>query len=149
MNEPVTTDRQQWMAVLARATTAEIRNCLPKAPALPHHKPLRGPEVGLVMMQGRAGGDGANFNFSEVTVTRCAVSLDDGTIGHAYVLGRDHEQAELAAILDAALQSDASRILWLDMVIRPLAEQQASRKSDQAGRAAATKVQFFTMATMR
>lgn len=142
------------MAVLARAGLAELRARLEDAPPLPPHTRLRGPETGLVMLRGRAGGDGAAFNLSEMTVTRCSVRLEDGPagqahLGHAYVAGRDRAQAELAAVLDAALLDPARRPALLAAVIEPLARAQASAAEAEARKAAATRVQFFTMATMR
>jgi alpha-D-ribose 1-methylphosphonate 5-triphosphate synthase subunit PhnG len=84
-----------------------------------------------------------------MTVTRCSVRLADGTVGHAYVAGRDARQAELAAVLDAALQDPARRPALLAAVIEPLAEAQAAWVAREAAKAAATRVEFFTMATMR
>ena len=141
--------RQRWMAVLAKASSDAIRARLNAAPALPAHTRLRGPETGLVMLRGRAGGDGNAFNLSEMTVTRCAVTLESGTVGHAYVAGRDRDQAELAAVLDAALQDEATRAPLLEAVIEPLAAAQAEARATEARKAAATRVQFFTMANMR
>lgn len=141
--------RQRWMGVLARAGAAEIAARLEQAPALPPHRRLRGPETGLVMARGRQGGDGAPFNLGEMTVTRCSVRLADGTVGHAYVAGRDARQAELAAALDAALQDPDRRDGLMAAVIEPLAAAQAARAAQDAAKAAATRVQFFTMANMR
>jgi alpha-D-ribose 1-methylphosphonate 5-triphosphate synthase subunit PhnG len=141
-------DRQRWMAVLARASAAAIRECLRHAPDLPAHTRLRGPEAGLVMVRGRAGGGGAPFNLGEMTVTRCTVRAGD-QIGHAYVAGRRAEQAELAARLDAALQDAGLHDALQQAVIQPLAAAEAARRAGIAGRAAATQVKFFTMATMR
>jgi|APCry1669189000_1035189.scaffolds.fasta_scaffold123467_1 alpha-D-ribose 1-methylphosphonate 5-triphosphate synthase subunit PhnG len=141
--------RRRWMGVLARAGGAEIAARLDQAPALPPHRRLRGPETGLVMARGRQGGDGAPFNLGEVTVTRCSVRLDDGTVGHSYVAGRDARQAELAAVLDAALQDPARQAALLAAVVDPLAAAQAERAAHETAKAAATRVQFFTMATMR
>jgi alpha-D-ribose 1-methylphosphonate 5-triphosphate synthase subunit PhnG len=146
---PGITARRRWMGVLARASAAEIAARLEQLPALPAHARLRGPETGLVMARGRQGGDGAPFNLGEMTVTRCTVRLADGTIGHAYVAGRDAQQAELAALLDAALQDPARQAALLAAVVEPLAAAQAARAAADAARAAATRVQFFTMATMR
>ena len=137
------------MGILARASAAEIEARLADAPALPPHTRLRGPESGLVMARGRQGGDGAPFNLGEMTVTRCSVRLPDGAIGHAYVAGLDMRQAELAAALDAALQDPDRRPALLAAVIEPLASAQAARAAQDAARAAATRVEFFTMATMR
>ncbi len=142
------TERRRWMGVLARASTAEIEARMIGLEQ-PRHVRLRGPETGLVMVRGRAGGDGAPFNLGEMTVTRCAVRLPDGRVGHAYVAGRDGRQAELAAVLDAMLQDEARRGALRAAVIEPLAAAQAARREQAARRAAATKVQFFTMTQMR
>jgi alpha-D-ribose 1-methylphosphonate 5-triphosphate synthase subunit PhnG len=144
-----TAARRRWMAVLARASGEAIAARLGTAPALPPWTRLRGPETGLVMVRGRAGGDGAPFNLGEMTVTRCAVRLAGGTVGHAYVAGRDARQAELAAALDAALQLPDRRAALIAAVIAPLAAAQADAAACEARKAAATRVEFFTMATMR
>ena len=147
--EVPTDERRQWMGILARADGAAIAVLLAAGPPLPTHVRLRGPDTGLVMVCGRQGGDGRPFNLGEMTVTRCSVTLDGGLIGHAYVAGRDAGQAELAAVLDAALQDPARRPELLARVIQPLAKVQAERAAQDAARAAATRVEFFTMATMR
>ena len=116
---------------------------------LPGHARLRGPEVGLVMVRGRAGGTGAAFNLGEATVARCTVRLEDGMVGHAYCLGRDLQQAELAAVLDAALQDPARHEALHRAVVAPLAATQVAARDETARRAAATRVEFFTMAAMR
>jgi alpha-D-ribose 1-methylphosphonate 5-triphosphate synthase subunit PhnG len=141
--------RRRWMGILARASAAEIAARLEHVPPLPAHQRLRGPETGLVMARGRQGGDGAPFNLGEMTVTRCTVRLEGGPVGHAYVAGRDARQAELAAVLDAALQDPARQPSLLAAVVEPLAAAQAERAARDAAKAAATRVQFFTMATMR
>ena len=142
-------ERRRWMGILARASAAEIERHLADIPAPPPHRRLRGPEIGLVMVRGRAGGDGAAFNLGEMTVTRCAVRLEDGRVGHAYVAGRDARQAELAALVDALLLDDAARPAIAEAVIEPLAAAQEARRMAEARRAAATRVQFFTMTQMR
>ncbi|SHI88001.1 alpha-D-ribose 1-methylphosphonate 5-triphosphate synthase subunit PhnG [Roseomonas rosea] len=142
-------ERRHWMGVLARAGAGRIRERLGAVPPLPAHVRLRGPEIGLSMLRGRAGGDGAPFNLGEMTVTRCAVRLEDGTVGHAYLAGRDLPGAELAAVLDAALQDPARRPGLMDAVVTPLAAEQAEAKASMARKAAATRVRFLTMANMR
>jgi alpha-D-ribose 1-methylphosphonate 5-triphosphate synthase subunit PhnG len=136
------------MGVLAQATAHAIEDRL-AGHALPGYRRLRGPETGLVMLRGRAGGDGAAFNLGEMTVTRCTLRTDDGLIGHAYVSGRDARQAELAALLDALLQDPGRHDTLQEVVIVPLAEAQAARAAEHARRAAATRVDFLAMATMR
>lgn len=142
--------RRRWMGVLARASAADIAQRLAALPApVPPHIRLRGPETGLVMVRGRAGGDGAPFNLGEMTVTRCAVRLEDGRVGHAYVAGRDARKAELAALVDAMLLDESARPALDTAVIAPLAATEAARREAEARRAAATRVQFFTMTQMR
>ena len=142
-------DRKRWMAVLARASAAEIEMYLADAEPLPSHTCLRGPEIGLVMARGRAGGGGAPFNLGEMTVARCTVRNEAGFVGHAYVAGRDLRQAELAAALDAGLQDPARREALERAVIAPLAAAQEAARAETQRRAAATEVQFFTLSTMR
>lgn len=143
----IQTDRQRWMAVLARASAEELSAAA--SGLIPAYTVLRGPEAGLIMLRGRAGGNGAPFNLGEATVVRCTVRTADGQVGHAYCLGRDLRQAELAAAFDAALQDPARHEAVEAQVIAPLERAQGERRSQQARRAAATQVQFFTMATMR
>ena len=137
------------MAVLARAAADEIEALLATCGKPPGHTLLRGPEAGLVMVRGRTGGGGAAFNLGEMTATRCTVRTGTGRIGHAYVAGRDARQAELAALVDAMMQ-DPDRAEEIGIrVIAPLRQSQAARQDDRARRAAATRVQFFAMQTMR
>ncbi len=145
---PERTDRQRWMAVLARASAAAIEERLRDTSALPAHTRLRGPDSGLVMVRGRIGGGGAAFNLGEMTVTRCSVSAG-GRIGHAYVAGRDTAHAELAARLDAALQDAGLHDELRRIVLAPLEVAEAARRASLAERAAATRVEIFTLATMR
>jgi len=141
--------RRHWMSVLARADAQELKARIAAAGGLPPHGRLRGPETGLVMVRGRTGGQGAPFNLGEMTVTRCTVRDTAGRVGHAYIAGRDAARAELAAALDAALQDPARRDALLETVIAPLAQAQADARMAVARKAAATRVDFFSMQTTR
>lgn len=138
--------RRRWMAILARASAAELGERLH---ALPAYRVLRGPEAGLVMVRGRSGGGGAPFNLGEMTTTRCTVRTDAGFVGHAYVAGRNERQAELAALADALLQDPVRQTALLEDLIEPLAAAQQARRDAIAAKAAATRVQFFAMRNMR
>lgn len=139
-----TASRARWMSILARATREELEKAWATLPNRPAYEMLRRPEIGLAMVRGRAGGTGNPFNFGEMTVTRCAVRLGDGTTGHCYAAGRDGRKAELAALFDALLQNAANAQLETD-VIAPLARRQADDRAEASRKAAATKVEFFTM----
>ncbi len=146
MADPEISARQEWMAVLARADAVSLESA--SAGLLPDYALIRGPEAGLAMLRGRAGGSGAPFNLGEATVVRCTVQSAAGHLGHAYCLGRDLRHAELAAAIDAGLQDPAFRPKLQEFVLS-LADMQAAARAQEARRAAATQVQFFTMATMR
>ena len=73
-------------------------------PTAPTATPIRGPEIGMVMLRGRAGGGGAVFNLGEATVTRATVKLATGEVGHAIVLGRHPQKAGIVAHPDALSQ---------------------------------------------
>ncbi|MDY0242763.1 MAG: phosphonate C-P lyase system protein PhnG [Rhodospirillaceae bacterium] len=136
--------RRRWMGLLAKASSAEIDMIWSRLPSLPAYSLLRRPETGLMMVQGRIGGDGQAFNLGEMTVTRCSVRLDGGTIGHAWIAGRTLRQAERSAVLDALLQDrglDVAMAGMLDLLERA----QAERKGENSRKVAATKVEFFTM----
>ena len=135
------------MSVLARASTAELETA--SAGLLPAYSVLRGPDAGLIMLRGRAGGTGIPFNLGEATVVRCTVRSEAGLIGHAYRLGRELRAAELAAAIDAGMQDSALQPALQAQVVTPLAAAQTEARAVLARRAAATQVQFFTMATMR
>ena len=145
-HQATTTDRQRWMAVLARADLETLRRL---CPVLPAHTRLRGPEIGMTMLRGRAGGTGSRFNLGEMTVTRCTIRNSTGLVGHAYIAGRNPDLAELAAQLDAALQDPTLRPALDATIIAPLEAAQAATRAEKSRRAAATRVDFFTMATMR
>lgn len=137
--------RQQWMSVLAQAAPADVEAAWQRLSDPPAYRLLRGPETGLVMVRGRAGGSGAQFNLGEMTVTRCSVELEDGRVGHAYVGGRSGRHAERAAALDALLQEPGHRPAVEDIVVAPLRARQEARRAQARARAARTRVEFFTM----
>lgn len=137
--------RRRWMSVLAVAPLEALEARWAALEDRPRYEMLRRPEVGLVMVRGRAGGTGARFNLGEMTVTRCTVQLADGTLGHAWIGGRDHRHAELAAVFDALLQDPARTVVLTASLVEPLAGAREARRQAAQARAAASRVEFFTM----
>ncbi|MEO0820696.1 MAG: phosphonate C-P lyase system protein PhnG [Pseudomonadota bacterium] len=141
--------REDWMAVLAQAPAARLEAAWTgfagAAGALPDFRWLRPPETGTVMVRGRVAGTGEPFNLGEMTVTRCAVRLEDETAGHATVPGRDRRHAERAALADAMMQREATAALVVAHLLEPLSAAAAQERALRAEKAAATKVDFFTM----
>jgi alpha-D-ribose 1-methylphosphonate 5-triphosphate synthase subunit PhnG len=142
-------ERRHWMSVLARARLNELEAAWEERDDRPAFTWVRRPETGMSMVRGRAGGTGGPFNLGEMTVTRCALRLDDEILGVAYVRGRDHRQCELAAMFDAMMQDPERRDDVEARVIRPLERAQDDARQETKRKTAATRVEFFTMATGR
>jgi alpha-D-ribose 1-methylphosphonate 5-triphosphate synthase subunit PhnG len=145
-NRPI--PRPQWMALLSRAPLPLLEQGLAD---LAQGTPLwlRKPETGLYMVQGRAGGTGHRFNLGELTVTRCALRVagdNNGAVGVAYVMGRSHRQAQLAAVADACLQDPTLHESLVLSVLQPVRQHLALAQARRAARAQSTKVDFFTVA---
>jgi alpha-D-ribose 1-methylphosphonate 5-triphosphate synthase subunit PhnG len=141
--------RQAWMALLSRAPQTLLEQGLaPHLPAQPQW--LRRPETGLMMVQARAGGTGERFNLGEVTVTRCALRLNDADrnspVGVAYVLGRDHRQAQLAATADALLQEAHWQEQLESSLLEPIRQHLVTQHARRQHLAQSTRVDFLTMA---
>lgn len=138
------TARKDWLGLLAKAPAGELAQLWAAAGIAPVHHVLRAPEIGAVMVRGRAGAVGAAFNLGEMSVTRASIRLADGMVGHGYVQGRDRTHALQAALIDALMQTDAAG--QVDRaILAPLRKAAADRQTARAAKAAATKVDFFTM----
>jgi alpha-D-ribose 1-methylphosphonate 5-triphosphate synthase subunit PhnG len=137
-------DRKRWLSLLATADEGQLAQLWQDSGRAPAFRWLRTPEAGGVMVRGRAGGTGAPFNLGEMTVTRCSLALENGTVGHGYVQGRSRAKAEIAAKVDALMQTDCSEDLRAQ-ILNPLADAQHKARTTRAAKAAATKVEFFTL----
>ena len=111
---------------------------------MPAHDVLRPPEIGTVMVRGRAGATGAPFNLGEMTITRATVRLSGGAVGHGHVQGRDKDAARVAALIDALCEAGEGGALET-AILAPLRAEAEAGKRSRAAKAAATKVEFFTM----
>ena len=136
-----TSARQAWMGLLARAKPSRLAELFPD---LPDHSFLRAPEIGAVMVRGRIGGVGQPFNLGEMTVTRCTLCVENGPVGHAHVQGRDKSHAIRAAVIDALMQTGKALSVQVS-VLAPLAADEAHLRTTRAAKAAATRVEFFTL----
>lgn len=147
-------DRAAWMALLARSPLALLETALQASAQVPVQW-LRKPETGLMMVQGRAGGAGERFNAGEITVTRCVLrwtnpdhpsSPAPSQVGVAYVLGRSHRHAQLAALADALLQDPQTTEAWATALLEPIRNYIDQRRQQQHAAAQSTRVDFFTVA---
>ncbi len=138
------TDRKAWLSTLATAKSTELAKLWDAAGLAPEYQTLRTPEIGSVMVRGRAGATGSAFNLGEMTVTRASIRLTGGEVGHGYVQGRDKSHALKAALIDAMMQThDAPHVR--DSILTPLETGAVARKTERAEKAAATQVDFFTL----
>jgi alpha-D-ribose 1-methylphosphonate 5-triphosphate synthase subunit PhnG len=136
--------RQRWMAVLARAAVDDLAGIFDRHEDVLAATVLKVPETGTVMVEARAGGSGRRFNAGEATVTRCVVQFPSGALGVCYALGADRRKARLAAMIDGLLQ-DRTWHARLAPEIDRLAAVQAAARELASRKAAATKVDFFTL----
>ena len=139
--------RPAWMGELARADARELCDRMATflgGRSTPEWRWMRRPEIGLVMSRGRISGEGDPFNLGETTVTRCALRLESGEEGFAYVLGRAPRKAEMAALADALMQTEAAAALR-ETVLDPLAASRAAREAKARAEAEGTRVEFFTL----
>jgi alpha-D-ribose 1-methylphosphonate 5-triphosphate synthase subunit PhnG len=111
----------------------------------PEALPVRGPEIGTVMVRGRIGGGGASFNLGEASVTRATIKLGSGEIGHSVILGRDIEKARMVAHLDALGQIEAWRSAIETEIVAPAIALEAESRLRIAEETEATRVDFFTL----
>ena len=142
--------RRRWLATLAKAELGELEAAWEALAEKPTYRLLRPGETGLVMVRSRIGGTGQPFNLGEMTVTRAAVQLTDGSgkatwVGFGHVAGRAPRKAELVALFDALLQDPTRHAGIIGAFLLPLAERQAAAKRDRAAKCAASKVDFFTV----
>lgn len=142
------TERRRTARVLAGASEAELTVRWDAWPDRPQIEYVRGPEAGLVMVQGRVGGTGDRFNLGEATVSRATViarGIRSENVGTAYVLGSHPEHAGLAAIFDAMLAGEERERVFAEVIV-PLEKTQAERDSRSRADARKTVVDFFTVA---
>lgn len=137
-------ERANWLGLMAKSPAKILDECWQKADLSPEFEVIRSPEIGSVMVRGRMGGTGDAFNLGEMTVTRASVKLSCGTVGHGYIMGRSKKTATRVALCDALLQTgDKQKIK--DNIIQPLLSLKKENDQRISAKAAATKVDFFTL----
>lgn len=135
------------MSLLARAPSDALREATDRYGPLPKFQWLRRPQIGLAMVRARTGGTGSQFNLGDMSICRCALRIESGEMGVAYVAGRDAQHAQRAALFDALLQSDDAACIErvTHAVLRPLEDAFDKQRAIVAAHAQSTKVDFMTM----
>ena len=138
--------RQRWLSVLAKAPAQRVEALWNEVRGVPPYSVLRRPEIGLVMLKGRISGSGDPFALGEMTVTRAAVRMTTGEVGFGYAGGRHPRQAEIIAVMDALGQRGDWQQDLEEKIVAPLEREALARHRELNSRAAATRVDFFTVA---
>ncbi|MBP0618115.1 phosphonate C-P lyase system protein PhnG [Jiella mangrovi] len=139
------TARRRAVSVFAQADARFLEDAWKRLCGDREIAPLRGPETGLVMVRGRAGGGGAPFNLGEASVTRASVRIGGDSVGHAMVLGRDLERAKFAAAFDALWQIETERQSIETQVVAVVEAAMAEQDGQRRAETEATRVDFFTL----
>ena len=142
--------RQRRMAALALADEAALEAEAAKVCGAFSYTFIRRPEVGLVMLEGRAGNSGQRFNIGEMLVARCALRLEPhsgswAAEGYAFIRGNCPRHAELAAFFDALSQRQSWESELEKNLFTPLARKREESLRQSAVETGATRVDFFTL----
>lgn len=138
------TDRSRWMSDLALAGTGLLQARWDSLEPQPEVLLLEGPQTGLTMLRARAGNTGARFNLGEMSLTTCAVTVNN-VLGQAWVAGICPDHARLAAIFDSLLQQeDYARDLTRDLLL-PLRRDRETQLAARQAESVPTRVDFFTL----
>ena len=134
--------RRDWLATLVRVPASEV---IEASNAFGFNVVvLKGPEVGLLMTNGRIHSTGRPFHLGEVSLTKCVLRDDQGLLGYGHIIGRNKQQAKAIALFDLALQRNDSAhaaLIRLDAWKEEIAEIDAMESEVVEE----TRVDFFTM----
>ncbi len=137
-------DREQRFEAIAVATAAMLTPLADAILADTTVRIIRGPTVGMVMLQARESVEGIRFNVGEVLVTEALVAVD-GHQGYAMVQGMAREHALAGAICDAAVEADHADATRILAVLRDANERAVQEYRAQWAAVAGTRVSFEEM----
>lgn len=137
--------RKRRLSVLAKAPANALLAHWKATGLDPSVELLRGPEIGLIALQGRIGGSGQPFHAGEVSATRVTVRVGSGHVGHAMIAGRDARKAQLVAVIDALALDPGHANAIETGIVAPLEALALASDANMRTETAATKVNFFTM----
>ena len=135
--------RPEWISIFSKTNESLLKNSLDHINFKENYDVLLGPEIGSIMIQGRAGGSGDKFNLGEATLTKCIVKFQEKT-GYSYHLGRNLIKSEYGAILDALMQIESYHSKLL-IYVKEFQEQIQKEKIKIIADFSESKVDFFTM----
>ena len=134
--------RRDWLATLVRVPANEViaaSNEFDFSVVI-----LKGPEVGLLMINGRIHSTGRPFHLGEVSLTKCVLKDDQGLLGYGHIIGRNKQQAKAIALFDLALQRNDSAEAAL-VRLNAWKEDVAEIDAMESEAVEETRVDFLTM----
>ena len=134
--------RRDWLATLVSVPASEViaaSNEFDFSVVI-----LKGPEVGLLMINGRIHSTGRPFHLGEVSLTKCVLRDDQGLLGYGHIIGRNKQQAKAIALFDLALQRNDSAEAAL-IRLNAWKEDVAKIDTMESEAVEETRVDFFTM----
>ena len=138
--------RTRWLSELALADPALLVALSIATAGWEEVQITRAPELALVMLRGRISGTGLPFCVGEAVLARAEVMNAAGLRGIGWRLGEHTEAAVWMARWDVRLQCSVEEAQ--DLVGRLQTERERVA-AEQAARSLDTRVQFFSMETMR
>lgn len=137
-------DREQRFEAIAVATVEMLTPLADAILADTTVRIIRGPVVGMVMLQARESVEGIRFNVGEVLVTEALVAVA-GHQGYAMVQGMAREHALAGAICDAAVEADHADTPRILAVLRDANERAEHEHRAEWAAVAGTRVSFDEM----
>jgi alpha-D-ribose 1-methylphosphonate 5-triphosphate synthase subunit PhnG len=134
--------RRDWLATLVSVPASEViaaSNEFDFSVVI-----LKGPEVGLLMINGRIHSTGRPFHLGEVSLTKCVLKDDQGLLGYGHIIGRNKQQAKAIALFDLALQRNDSAEAAL-VRLNAWKEDVAEIDAMESEAVEETRVDFLTM----
>ena len=135
--------RSDWISIFSKTSEDRLKNTLDHINFKESYDVLFGPDIGSIMIQGRAGGSGDKFNLGEATLTKCIVQFQ-GKTGYSYHLGRNLIKSEYGAVLDALMQIESYHSQLL-IFVKEFQEEIQKEKNKIIADSSESKVDFFTM----
>lgn len=137
--------RQHWMAVLAKSEYTHLQALWSAHEVSLAYTVVREPEFGMAQVRGKFANTGNRFNVGDTTITRAAIMLESGEIGHCYMVGQHKDKALLCAYIDAILQLNTHRVTVMQAVIEPLHHIYTEKRAKKRQEIETSKVDFFTL----
>jgi len=138
-------DRKALLATLANTESQALVSAWRALEIEPEYTLLKQPEIGMVMVKAKTGGNGSPFNMGEMTVTRTVLQLHSHEMGYGYTAGRDKDKSLTIALIDACYQVEGWQEQIEEKLVQPLRKDLQQARSQHQETVDRTKVNFFTM----